>query len=103
MTSPANRIVSSGFGGGVHRCAGVNFARLEMKIVLSLLLQHYEVTLLDPAPSAVTGAKTKWPASPCRVQYRRRAAMPHKGPRHVPPAGEVRPAGAPAGRCPVPH
>ena len=92
-----------GFGGGVHRCAGVNFARLEMKIVLSLLLQQYEVTLLDSAPSAVMGAKTKWPASPCRVQYRRRASIPPKVPRHGPPAGAVHPAGAPAGRCPVPH
>ena len=92
-----------GFGGGVHRCAGVNVARLEMKIGLSLLLGQYELTLLDPAPSAVTGAKTKWPASPGRVQYRHRASLPHKTPRHVPPAGEAHPAGAPAVRCPVPH
>ncbi len=92
-----------GFGGGMHRCVGVHFAYLEMKIVLSLLLQHYDFTLLDPDPPAVTGTKTKWPASPCRVQYRRRAYIPHKMPRHLPPAGEVHPAGAPAAHCPVPH
>ncbi len=92
-----------GFGGGVHRCAGVHFAYLEMKIVLSLLLQQYEFTLLDPEPQPVSGAKTKWPASPGWVQYRRRAYMPHKTPRHQSPAGEVHPVGAPATHCPVPH
>ena len=51
-----------GFGGGIHRCAGVNFAYLEMKVALSLLLQHYEFSLLDPNPQDVPGAMTKWPA-----------------------------------------
>ncbi len=92
-----------GFGGGVHRCAGVHFAYLEMKIVLSLLLQRYEFTLLDPEPQPVSGAKTKWPASPGWVQYRRRAYIPPKVSHHLPPAGEVHPAGAPAAHCPVPH
>ena len=92
-----------GFGGGVHRCAGVHFAYLEMKIVLSLLLQQYDFTLLDPEPRPVSGTKTKWPASPCRVQYRRRAYIPHKTPRHLPPVGEGHPVGAPATHCPVPH
>jgi sterol 14-demethylase len=61
-----------GFGGGVHRCAGVNFAYQEMKVILTLLLQHYELELLDPAPQPVPGSRTKWPQSPCRVRYRRR-------------------------------
>ena len=65
-----------GFGGGIHRCAGVNFAYLEMKVALSLLLQHYEFSLLDPNPQDVPGAMTKWPASPCRVQYQRRHGVP---------------------------
>ena len=59
-----------GFGGGVHRCAGVNFAYLEMKVALTLLLQHYEFSLLDANPQPVAGAMTKWPASPCRVPER---------------------------------
>ena len=92
-----------GFGGGVHRCAGVNFAYLEMKIVLSLLLQHYDFTLLDPDPPAVAGAKTKWPASPCRVQYRRRTDLPKKTRRPPSHAGDERLAEASAGRCPVAH
>ena len=92
-----------GFGGGIHRCVGVHFAYLEMKIALSLLLQQYDFTLLDPEPHPVRGTKTKWPASPCRVHYRRRAHLPYKTARHRPPVGVAQPAGAPATHCPVPH
>ena len=61
-----------GFGGGAHRCAGVNFAYQEMKVVITLLLQAFDLELVDPAPRPVAGSHTKWPASPCRVRYRRR-------------------------------
>ncbi|MDD3798484.1 MAG: cytochrome P450 [Novosphingobium sp.] len=60
-----------GFGGGMHRCAGVNFARMEMKVLLAILLQHYDMELLDEV-RPVTGASTYWPAQPCRVRYRKR-------------------------------
>ncbi|MCB2065319.1 MAG: cytochrome P450 [Erythrobacter sp.] len=60
-----------GFGGGMHRCAGVNFARLEMKVLLAILLQHYDMELLDEV-KPVAGAGTYWPAQPCRVRYRKR-------------------------------
>ena len=90
-----------GFGGGVHRCAGVNFAYLEMRVALSLLLQHYDFRLLDPQPQPVSGAMTKWPASPCRVQYQRRHGVP-KGQRN--PVAEEQPrAASAAGQCPVHH
>jgi len=62
-----------GFGGGLHRCTGVHFAYLEMKVVLARLLDRYDFTLLDRDPKPVPGAHTKWPASPCRVRYARRA------------------------------
>ena len=65
-----------GFGGGMHRCSGVNFAYLEMKVMLSLLLQQYDFRLIDASPQPVRGAATKWPASPCRVRYRRKADAP---------------------------
>ena len=67
----ANRLI--GFGGGVHRCIGVNFARLEMKVVLALLARHYDMELLDPPRSAV-GTVTRWPAQPARVRYAVRTA-----------------------------
>ncbi|MFM9851463.1 MAG: cytochrome P450 [Sphingomonadaceae bacterium] len=61
-----------GFGGGMHRCAGVNFARMEMKVILAILLQHYEMALIDEVKPMV-GAGTYWPAQPCRVHYKKRA------------------------------
>lgn len=67
-----------GFGGGVHRCAGVNFARMEMKVVLAVLLQNYEMELLDDV-KPIAGAGTYWPAQPCRVRYKKRALGNAKG------------------------
>ena len=83
-----------GFGGGIHRCAGVNFAYLEMRVALTLLLQRYEFSLLNPNPQPVSGAMTKWPASPCRVQYQRR---------HGVPKGLPRAEQHDTGQCPVHH
>jgi sterol 14alpha-demethylase len=60
-----------GFGGGMHRCAGVNFARMEMKVILAILLQHYDMELIDEV-KPIAGAGTYWPAQPCRVRYKRR-------------------------------
>lgn len=60
-----------GFGGGVHRCAGVNFARMEMKVLLAVLIQHYDMELLDEV-KPIAGAGTYWPAQPCRVRYKKR-------------------------------
>lgn len=75
--NPANpdaRIESNsliGFGGGVHRCAGVNFARMEMKVLVAILLQNFDMELIDEV-KPIAGASTYWPAQPCRVRYRRR-------------------------------
>jgi sterol 14alpha-demethylase len=60
-----------GFGGGMHRCAGVNFARMEMKVILAVLLQNYDMELVDEV-KPIAGAGTYWPAQPCRVRYKRR-------------------------------
>jgi sterol 14-demethylase len=60
-----------GFGGGMHRCAGVNFARMEMKVLIAVLLQHYDMELIDEV-KPIAGAGTYWPAQPCRVRYRKR-------------------------------
>ena len=67
-----------GFGGGVHRCAGVNFARMEMKVVLAVLLQNYDMELLDEV-KPIAGAGTYWPAQPCRVRYKKKARSDAKG------------------------
>lgn len=67
-----------GFGGGVHRCAGVNFARMEMKVILAILLQNYDMELLDEV-KPIAGAGTYWPAQPCRVRYRKRGRSERAG------------------------
>jgi sterol 14alpha-demethylase len=66
----------TGFGGGIHRCLGVHFAYLEMKVILTRLLQRYDLELCTHDPQPVPGTKTKWPQSPCRVRYRARATAP---------------------------
>ena len=60
-----------GFGGGVHRCAGVNFAKMEIKIIIAKLLQNYQIELLDTSVKAKRGVGTKWPQSPCRIRYKK--------------------------------
>lgn len=94
----ANRLI--GFGGGVHRCIGVNFARLEMKVVLALLVRRYDLELLDP-PRMTGGALTRWPARPARVRYAPRAA----GRARPAPAAVAAAAAAPtdpvSGGCPL--
>jgi sterol 14alpha-demethylase len=67
-----------GFGGGMHRCAGVNFARMEMKVILAILLQHYDMELIDEV-KPMAGAGTYWPAQPCRVRYKKRERGDAKG------------------------
>lgn len=62
----ANRLI--GFGGGIHRCIGVNFARVEMRIIAAMLVRHYDMELIDEPRDAV-GETTRWPAQPARVRY----------------------------------
>ncbi|OUS24087.1 hypothetical protein A9Q99_26075 [Gammaproteobacteria bacterium 45_16_T64] len=61
-----------GFGGGAHRCAGVNFAKLEQKILVAKLLQNYDIKLLTKNPKPQPGIDTAWPATPTLIQYKRR-------------------------------
>lgn len=62
-----------GFGGGPHRCAGVNFAKLEQKILVAKLLQHFEFELLTKNPKPQPGIDTAWPATPTMIRYKRLA------------------------------
>ena len=94
----ANRLI--GFGGGVHRCIGVNFARVEMRIVLALLVRHYDMELIDE-PRVAGNQTTRWPAQPARVRYAVRQGRPL--PVSSPAPAAVGPAldrDAPAG-CPL--
>ena len=61
-----------GFGGGAHRCAGINFAKMEIKIIIAKLLQNYHIELIDTDIKPKPGVSTKWPDSPCRIRYSKR-------------------------------
>lgn len=63
-----------GFSGGAHRCAGVNFARLFIKIAVCSLIETLEMELLDE-PIYKGGGGANVPAAPLRVRYRRRQAF----------------------------
>lgn len=95
----ANRLI--GFGGGVHRCIGVNFARVEIRMVLALLVRHYDMELIDE-PRVAGNPMTRWPARPARVQYVPRTGAPEAAqPRPLTPVAAERPSTAkePSG-CP---
>jgi sterol 14-demethylase len=99
---PANMDSLIGFGGGLHRCLGVNFARLEMKSIVAALVQRYDMELVDEV-RRVKGMQSPWPQSPCRMEYRLRDAI---GGGAKPTAGlAIAPEASakPATGCPVAH
>ena len=60
-----------GFGGGIHKCTGMNFAKNEMAIIAALLFQQFDVELISRDIHVVTGNGANHP-SPVRVRYRRK-------------------------------
>ena len=67
LSEPASALQA--FGGGIHRCLGEHFARLEMKVVITRLVGRLEMRLLDGEPVTVRGHRSNWPRRPCRVAY----------------------------------
>lgn len=66
-----------GFGGGMHKCTGMNFANSEMMVLTARLLQRYQLELLDTSPHTERGLGANHP-SPTRLRYRRRPQSPHR-------------------------
>ncbi|MEZ4831959.1 MAG: cytochrome P450 [Caldilineaceae bacterium] len=60
-----------GFGGGIHKCTGMNFAKNEMAVVVALLFQQFDVELVTQDPRVVTGLGANHP-SEAIVRYRRK-------------------------------
>lgn len=60
-----------GFGGGIHKCTGMNFAKNEMAIIAALFFQQFDVELLNHDIRVVAGNGANHP-SPVRVRYRRK-------------------------------
>lgn len=66
-----HRFALIGFGGGTHRCAGVNFANNEMMVITSLLFRQFDLELLDKNPKPVYNVGAARP-EPTRAGYRRK-------------------------------
>lgn len=65
-----------GFGGGRHGCMGTNFAYLQIKTILSVILRNFELQLVDPFPEADYTSMVVAP-KPCRIHFRRRQLLQH--------------------------
>ena len=59
------------FGGGLHKCAGMNFAYNEMMVIGALLLQKFDLEIISGDPVVVRGLGSSRP-SKTRVRYTRR-------------------------------
>ncbi len=60
-----------GFGGGMHKCTGMNFAKNEMAIITTLLFQQFDVQLLSEDIRVVMGNGANHPSA-VRVRYQRK-------------------------------
>lgn len=60
------------FGGGIHKCAGMNFANAEMVLILALLFQQFELELLTEDIRVERGLGASRPTKSW-VRYQRRA------------------------------
>lgn len=69
-----HRFAIIGFGGGVHKCAGMNFANNEMTIIAALLLQQFDLELLTPEVRPLYGLGATRPG-PSRIRYQRKAGL----------------------------
>lgn len=66
-----HRFTITGFGGGVHKCTGMNFANNEMMVITSLLFQQFDLELLTPDPRPSTGLGFNSPEQ-ALIAYRRK-------------------------------
>ena len=66
-----HRYALIGFGGGTHKCAGINFAYNEMIMVTALLFQQFELELLTKKPFVDRGLGASKP-SVTHIRYKRK-------------------------------
>lgn len=59
------------FGGGMHKCTGMNFANNEMAVITTLLFQQFDVELVTSDPQVLTGVGANR-ASEAIIRYRRK-------------------------------
>jgi sterol 14-demethylase len=60
------------FGGGIHKCAGMNFANNEMAMITALLFQQFELELVTKNPGVFRGTGASRPEKTI-IRYRRKS------------------------------
>ncbi len=66
-----HRFALIGFGGGTHKCIGMNFANNEMTIITALLFQQFDVELVTKHPQVHRGLGASRPTATV-IRYRRK-------------------------------
>ena len=66
-----HRFLMSGFGGGVHKCTGMNFAVNEMMVITALLFQQFDLSLVTENPTVYHGMGASKPNSTV-IRYKRK-------------------------------
>lgn len=61
----------AGFGGGIHKCTGMNFANNEMQIITALLFQQFDLELESGNPAVVRDLGASRPG-PAWVRFKRK-------------------------------
>lgn len=67
----SDRFALIGFGGGGHKCTGMNFANNEISVISTLLLQQFDLELVTTKPGVARGTGANRP-TPTIIRYRRR-------------------------------
>lgn len=67
-----HRFALIGFGGGMHKCTGMNFANMEMMVITALLWQQFDLELVTQDTHVQSGMGANRPSATV-VRYRRRA------------------------------
>ncbi len=66
-----NAFALVGFGGGIHKCTGMNFAKNEMTIITAQLLKTFDLELLSQDIRVVQGAGANHP-SEIKIRYQKK-------------------------------
>lgn len=81
----SDRFALIGFGGGAHKCTGMNFANTEIMVITILLLQQFDLELVTRKPAVARGMGANRPSSTI-IRYSRK---PQAQPAGVPVAAGV--------------
>lgn len=66
-----------GFGGGTHKCTGMNFANNEMIVITALMLRQFELELVTQETKILRGLGANKPTKTV-IRYRRREPAPEE-------------------------